>query len=132
MIDVDSVRLACLDRRLMQAPLRTASIETARITNSRTVAWPLGPHVRVPFDCALDERIESTLSSSSSSSVSISAATATHINGMDSAKTEYVPSETKILVELHDKKRNGEESLTSSSAIKKLRHDAPLEAFSET
>jgi len=143
-VDVDCVRLACLDRRLTQAPLRTASLEAARITNSRTVAWTLGPHVRVPFDCALEERVESTLSSSSSSSSSAattssrsatSASSAAPLNGTGATTEtkEYVPDGTKIQVAIREK-REGDElsSSSSSSSVKKLRHDVPLEAFTES
>lgn len=124
-IDVDCIRLACLDRRLIQAPLRPASLETARITNSRTVAWTLGPHVRVPFDCALAERIESTLStgySSLSSSLedktsSSSSSSAVRVLGTESAVNEYVSTGEKIKVIIkrgigEEEQVEGEQSLT--------------------
>ena len=134
-IDVDCVRLACLDRRLTQAPLRTASLEAARITNSRTVAWTLGPHVRVPFDSALEERVESTLSSTTSSRSATTASSAAPLNGADATTEtkEYIPPGSKIQVAIREK-RDGDQSSSSSSSssVKKLRHDVPLEAFSES
>jgi hypothetical protein len=45
---------------------------------------------------------------------------------------EYVPSGTKIQLAIREK-REGDDlsSSSSSSSIKKLRHDVPLEAFTE-
>ena len=140
-IDVDCIRLACLDRRLIQAPLRPASLETARITNSRTVAWTLGPHVRVPFDCALAERIESTLSTGSSSSYSSledktspssSSSSAVRVLGTESAVSEYVSTGEKIKVIM--KRGVGEEEQVEGvqSLTKRLKQQGPLEIFLES
>jgi len=60
-LDVDCVRLACLERRLLQPPVRAAALEAARIINSRTVAWPLGAGVRVTAAAAAAGRADALL-----------------------------------------------------------------------
>lgn len=57
-VDVDCVRLACETRRMLQPPLRHAALDSARHVNARTVAWPLGPTVRVPIAAAAAYRTD--------------------------------------------------------------------------
>ncbi len=57
-VDAMCMRLACETRQLMQAPVRTVAVEAGRVHNARTIAWPLGPTVRVPLTSVAEHRTD--------------------------------------------------------------------------